>query len=158
VTTSSEPQQRRRASDLVRRPPELWAGAIFLTLAALPAAVFGVLLGLQPGNIGVNLRANIDNAHSTVRTDLLLNVFRAVGVVVLVLAVLFALFAWLAVQPRRGARSIAAALAVLEVVLLVVAMAISQVDPVSLGIVLLAVAGAVLMFLPRSQEFIAARS
>jgi cytochrome bd-type quinol oxidase subunit 2 len=158
VTTSSEPQQRRRASDLVRRPPELWAGAIFLTLAALPAAVFGVLLGLQPGNIGVNLRANIDGAHSSVRTDLLLNVFRAVGAVVLVLAVLFALFAWLAVQPKRGARSFAAALAVVEVVLLVVAMAISQVDPVSLGIVLLAVAGAVLMFLPRSQEFIAARS
>jgi hypothetical protein len=157
VTTSSEPQQRREAADLVRRPPELWAGAIFLTLAALPAAVFGVLLGLQPGNIGVNLRAKIDSVHSTVTTDVLLNVFRAVGAVVLILAVLFALFAWLAVRPRRGARSIAAALAVLEVVLLVAAMAISQVDPVSLGIVLLAVAGAVLMFLPRSQEFIAAR-
>jgi len=157
VTTSSEPQQRRAAADLIRRPPELWAGAIFLTLAALPAAVFGVLLGLQPGNIGVNLRAKIDNVHSTVATDVLLNVFRAVGAVVLILAVLFALFAWLAVHPRRGARSIAAALAVLEVVLLIGAMAISQVDPVSLGIVLLAVAGAVLMFLPRSQEFIAAR-
>lgn len=157
MTTSSEPQQRPDASDLVRRPPELWAGAIFLTLAALPAAVFGVLLGLQPGNVGLNLRAKIDSMHSTVATDVLLNVFRAVGAVVLLLAVLFVLFAWLSVLPKRGARSIAAALAVLEVALLIGAMAISQVDPVSLGIVLLAVAGAVLLYLPRSQEFITAR-
>ncbi|HEX4247050.1 MAG TPA: hypothetical protein VH008_04230 [Pseudonocardia sp.] len=158
MTTSSEPQQRRHAADVFRRPPELWAGAIFLTLAAIPAAVFGVLLGLQPGYVGVNLRARIDGVHSTVGTDLLVNVFKAVGVVVLILAVLLVLFAWLAIQPKRGARAIATALAVLEVVLLIGTMVISEVDPVSLGIVLVAVAGAVLMFLPRAQEFVATRS
>jgi hypothetical protein len=36
-------------------------------------------------------------------------------------------------------------------------MVVTTADPVSMGIVLLAVAGAVLLFLPRSQEFIASR-
>jgi heme A synthase len=148
---------RAAAAQLIGRPPEVWAGAIFLTLAALPAAVFGVLLAVQPGNISANLRGKIDGANSTINTDLLLNVFRAAGVAILVLALLFLLFSWLTVQPKRGARSIAAALAAVEVVLLVGAMVVTTADPVSMGIVLLAVAGAVLLFLPRSQEFIASR-
>jgi heme A synthase len=135
----------------------MWAGAIFLTLAALPAAVFGVLLAVQPGNISSNLRSKIDSANSTISTDVLLNIFRAAGVAILVLALLFLLFAWLTVQPKRGARPITAALAAVEVVLLVGAMVVTTADPVSMGIVLLAVAGAVLLFLPRSQEFIASR-
>jgi heme A synthase len=147
----------RAAAQLIRRPPEVWAGAIFLTLAALPAAVFGVLLAVQPGNISSNLRSKIDSANSTISTDVLLNIFRAAGVAILVLALLFLLFAWLTVQPKRGARPITAALAAVEVVLLVGAMVVTTADPVSMGIVLLAVAGAVLLFLPRSQEFIASR-
>jgi len=146
------------AGPRVRRPPEAWAGAVFLTLAALPAAVFGLLLAVQPGNIGVNLRARIDAANSTVSTDILLTVFRLAGAMIVVLAFLFLLFAWLAVRPRRGARPIATALAVLEVVLLAGAMVVAGVDAVSLGIVLLAVAGTVLLYLPRSQEFITARA
>lgn len=146
------------AAQLLRRPPEAWAGAVFLTLAALPAAVFGLLLAVQPGNIGVNLRARIDAANSTVGTDILLTVFRLAGATIVVLSFLFLLFAWLTVRPRRGARPIATALAVLELVLLVGAMVVAGVDAVSLGIVLLAVAGTVLLYLPRSQEFITART
>jgi len=141
----------------VRRPVEAWIGAVFLILAALPAGICGVLLGLQPGNIAPNLRARIDAAHSTVNTDFLLTVFRAVGVTILVLALLYILFAVLAIQPKRGARSVVTALAALEVVLLVAGMVVVGLDPVSLGIVLLAVAGTVLLYLPRSQEFITSR-
>lgn len=145
------------ARALARRPAEAWIGAVFLTLAALPAAALGLLLGLQPGNIGTNLRARIDAAHSTVSTDTLLTVFRLAGLVVLVLAVLFVLFAWLAVRPKQGARSVAAGLAALEVVLVLAGMVVAGVDAVSVGVVLLAVAGTVLLYLPKTTEFLAAR-
>jgi uncharacterized membrane protein YhaH (DUF805 family) len=138
----------------VRRPPEAWAGAIFLTLAALPAAIVGALLGLQPGNINANLRARIEAVHTTVGTDSLITVFRAVGVTVLVLALLYVLFAWLAVAPRRAARAVVSALAAFEVVMLVAGIVVAGLDPVSLGVVLLAVAGTVLLYLPRTNEFL----
>jgi hypothetical protein len=136
------------------RPPEAWAGAIFLTLAALPAVVVGVLLGLQPGNIGANLRARIEAVNTTMTTDFLITMFRAVGVTIFILAVLYLLFAWLAVQPKKGARAVVTALAAFEVVLLVAGMVVAGLDPVSLGVVLLAVAGTVLLYLPRTNEYL----
>jgi hypothetical protein len=140
----------------VGRPPEAWAGAIFLTLAALPAVVVGVLLGLQPGNIGANLRARIEAVNTTMSTDFLITMFRAVGVAIFILAVLYLLFAWLAVRPKKGARAVVTALAAFEVVLLVAGMVVAGLDPVSLGVVLLAVAGTVLLYLPRTNEYLTA--
>jgi len=54
-----------------------------------------------------------------------LTVFRLAGATIVVLSFLFLLFAWLAVRPRSGARPIATALAVLEVVLLAGAMVVA---------------------------------
>ena len=142
------------APRLVRRPPEAWAGAIFLTLAALPAVGVGVVLGLQPGPINSNLRQRIDAANSTASTDFLLTVFRAAGFTILVLGLLFILFAWLAVGPKKGARAVATALAAFEVVMLLAGIVVAGLDPVSLGIVLLAVAGTVLLYLPRTNEYL----
>lgn len=179
MTTPSQPHQSRAGKDAiadpvsavygprperpasggppsVRRPPEMLVGAVFLTLAALPAMACGVLLGLLPGNVDTNLRARINATRTTVNTDLLVGVFRAAGLVILLLAVLFVLFAWLTVRPRRGARLVATTLAALEVVLLVAAMVVAGVDPVSLGIALLAVVGTVLLYLPRSTGFLLA--
>jgi hypothetical protein len=51
---------------------------------------------------------------------------------------------------------IAAALAVLEVLVLVVTVVVSGVDPVSIGMALLAAAGTILLYLPRSEEFVRA--
>jgi hypothetical protein len=140
-----------------RRPPEAWAGAIFLTLAALPPAVVGAVLGLQPGNVNANLRARIDAAKTTVSTDVLISAFRGAGVTILVLALMFALFAWLAVAPKRGGRAVVTGLAVFEVVMLVAGIVIAGVDAVSVGTVLLAAAGAVLLYLPRTNEFLTGR-
>jgi hypothetical protein len=140
-----------------RRPPELWGGAIFLTLAALPVVGLGVLLALQPGSVGVNLRQKITDSGAAVNPDTLLSVFRGVGAVLLVLGLLFLLLAWQAVRPKRSARTGVTVLVVIEVVLLVLAMVVSTADPVSVGMLLLGVAGVVLLYLPRSEEFIAYR-
>jgi hypothetical protein len=89
-------------------------------------------------------------------TDFLITMFRAAGVTILILAVLYLLFAWLAVRPKKGARAVVTALAAFEVVLLVAGMVVAGLDPVSLGVVLLAVAGAVLLYLPRTNEYLIA--
>lgn len=140
-----------------RRPPEMWGGAIFLTLAALPVVVLGVLLALQPGSVGANLRQKITDSGAAVNPDTLLGVFRGVGAVLLVLGVLFLVLAWQAVRPKRGARTGVTVLVAIEVVLLVFAMVVSTPDPVSVGMLLLGVAGTVLLYLPRSEEFIGYR-
>lgn len=142
------------APRVARRPAEAWAGAIFLTLAALPAVAMGVVLGLQPGPINANLRERIEAANSTASTDFVLTVFRAAGVAILILGLLFILFAWLTVAPKKGARAVVSALAAFEVVMLLAGMVVAGLDPVSLGIVLLAVAGTVLLYLPRTNEYL----
>ncbi|MBO0874129.1 MAG: hypothetical protein J2P19_12120 [Pseudonocardia sp.] len=141
----------------LRRPPELWGGAVFLTLAALPVVVLGLLLALQPGSVGANLRQKIVDSKASVNPDTLLGVFRGVGAVLLVLGVVFLVLAWQAVRPKRGARTGVTVLVVIEVVLLVMAMVVSAPDPVSIGMLLLGIAGTVLLYLPRSEEFIGYR-
>jgi uncharacterized membrane protein (UPF0136 family) len=135
----------------------MWGGAIFLTLAALPVVGLGVLLALQPGSVGANLRQKITDSGAAVNPDTLLGVFRGVGAVLLVLGVLFLVLAWQAVRPKRGARTGVTVLVAIEVVLLVFAMVVSTPDPVSVGMLLLGVAGTVLLYLPRSEEFIGYR-
>jgi hypothetical protein len=142
-------EQRR----LVRRPPELWVGAIFLTLAALPLIVLGGGLAVQPGQIGTNLRDKITAAGAAAGPDSLLMGLRIGGVVILLLAVLMLALTWLAVRPRRKARLGAAVLATLEAVGLAATMAFTAPDPVSIGVLLLVIAGVALLYLPRSEEF-----
>jgi hypothetical protein len=145
----------RTFAALVSRPPEMWAGAIFLTLAAVPLAVFGFGLVAMPGQIGQNLRQKLSTGGSNPDTTLLL--LRVGGGVLLVLAVALAVLAWLAWRPSVKARVGASVLAGLTIIGLGVSMTMTAVDPVSIGMVLLALTGAVLLYLPRSEEFMIAR-
>jgi hypothetical protein len=140
-----------------RRPPELWAGAAFLTLAALPVAILGAVLAAQFGQTGANLRQKISESGTSIDVDSLLTGLRVVGVALLVLGVAFGALAWLALQPKREARRAATVLVAVEVVLLVSAMVVAAPDPVSIGVLLLAIAGTVLFYLPRSEEFLSFR-
>lgn len=136
-----------------RRPPEVWAGAVFLTLAAAPALILGALLAVQPGRTGSNLQDTLTGARASMDLGTLLTLFRVAGLLLLVLGVIYIVLAWIATKPNRGARTIVTIMAAVEVALLVFAMVVSGADPVSLGLLLLAVAGALLLYLPRSEEF-----
>lgn len=137
-----------------RRPAEVWAGAVFLTLAALPVMFLGAVLALLPGQAGANLRQKITDAGTSMDVETLVTLFRAAGAVLLIVGALFVVLAWLAARPRRRARTAVTVLVVIEVALLVFAMVVAVPDPVSVGVLLLALAGAVLLYLPRSDEFI----
>jgi hypothetical protein len=137
-----------------RRPVEMFIGGLFLTLAALPLILIGTALTLQVGAIGENLRRRLTEAGTGLDVGAVILLFRLGGGLLLIIGVLFVLFTWIALKPKRWARTGATVLAVVEIVLLVVAMAVTTFDPVSLGIVLLAGAGVVLMRLPHSEEFL----
>lgn len=154
---SGDDAPARDFNTMVRRPAEMWAGAVFLTLAALPLAILGGGLALLPGQFGTNLQQKVSSAGTSISADTLILLFRVGGAVLLVLAVAAIVLAWQAIRPHRKARLWATVLAALEVVGLVAAMVVTQVDPVSLGVALLAAAGALLLFLPRSEEFMRAR-
>jgi hypothetical protein len=143
----------RGAATLVSRPPEMWAGALFLTLAALPLLVLGGVLALQPGQYGTNLRDEITSSGASMSANTLLLLFRAGGVLLLAIAVALLVLTWRAVRPQRKARLGATVLAAVEAVGLAAIMIINTPDAVSMGMLLLAVAGVVLLYLPRSEEF-----
>jgi heme A synthase len=147
----------RGFNSLVGRPAEMWAGAIFLTLAALPSAILGGGLAVQPGQFGANLRQKISSAGTSASADTLILLSRIGGAVLVVLAVLFVALAWKAVSPNSKARVGASVLAALQVAGLVVAVIVTEPDPASIGVGLLASAGAILLYLPRSEEFMNAR-
>lgn len=138
----------------VRRPVEMTVAAVFLTIAALPMVLAGFALALQVAGIGENLRQQISASGTSLGVDSVILLFRFAGVALLIIGVLFVAFTWAAVRPKRWGRAAATVLAVVEILLLVVGMVLTTVDPVSLGIVLLTGAGVVLFYLPRSEEFL----
>jgi hypothetical protein len=137
------------------RPPELWAGAVFLTLAAIPVGLLGALLAAQPGLVGQNLRARITDAQIAMNPDTLLAIFRSAGILVLILAVAFIGLAWSTLRPSRAARLGATALAALEIAGLIFGIVATSPDPVTIAVIVLAATGAILLFLPRPAEFLA---
>ena len=138
----------------VRRPVEMSVGALFLTLASLPMILIGIALALQVGALGENLRSRLAGGGAGLDVGSLILLFRFAGIALLIIGVLFLVFSWTALKPKRWARTAASVLAVVEILLLVGAMIVTTVDPVSLGIVLLAGAGVALLYLPRSEEFL----
>ncbi|WP_028934808.1 hypothetical protein [Pseudonocardia spinosispora] len=143
----------RDVPNLNKRPPEMWAGAVFLTLAALPLLILGGGLAVLPGEFGTNLRDKLNSSGTAISADTLVLVFRVGGVVLLLVGLLLIWLAWTAVKPKRRARIGATVLAAVVVVGLAIVMIVTALDPVSIGVLLLAVAGVVLLFLPRSEEF-----
>jgi hypothetical protein len=138
----------------VQRPVEMFVGGLFLTLAALPLVLVGFALALQMGAIGANLRGRLAGGGAGLDVGGLVLLFRFAGGALLIIGVLFLAFTWATLKPKRWARTAATVLAVVEILLLVGAMIVTTVDPVSLGIVLLAGAGVALLYLPRSEEFL----
>lgn len=154
---SEQPSRAALALDQlthVRRPVEMTVAAIFLTIAALPMILAGLALALQVWAIGENLRQQISASGTSLGADSVILLFRFAGVALLIIGVLFVAFTWASLKPKRWGRAAATVLAVVEILLLVVGMVLTTVDPVSLGIVLLAGAGVVLLYLPRSEEFL----
>jgi CBS domain containing-hemolysin-like protein len=132
----------------------MFLGGLFLTLAALPLILIGTALALQVGAIGENLRRRLTESGTGLDVGAVILLFRFGGGLLLIIGVLFVLFTWIALKPKRWARTGATVLAVVEILLLVIAMVVTTFDPVSLGIVLLAAAGVVLLRLPHSEEFL----
>ena len=137
------------------RPTEVVVGAVFLTLAALPVAVLGLFLGVQPGNVGTNLRQKITASGAGVDVEMLLTVFRTAGVLLLAVGVAIGALAWRAARPNQKARTAVTVIVVILALLLVGSMLVATPDPASIGVLLLSVAGIALLYLPRSSEFIA---
>jgi hypothetical protein len=127
----------------VGRPPEMMLGAIFLTFSALPLVLVGLTLLLRLGG----LTPGLANAPGIL--------VRFIGLALLLVGVVYVALAWYALKPRQWARNGAAVFAGVEIVMLFIAMLTTAFDPVGIGLILLAGAGAVLMFLPRSAEFLA---
>ena len=128
------------------------AGAVFLTpKPALHWRCTG--WRIAPGQYGTNLRQRIGSAGTSVSADTLILLFRVCGAVLLVLSVACIVLAWRAVRPNRKARLGVSVLAVLAVLGLAFTMVVTVADPVSFGVALLAAAGTLLLFLPRSEEF-----
>ncbi len=140
----------------IGRPPEMYVGAVFLTLAALPLVLIGGGLALLVGPLGTTLRQRVTEAAPGVDVDQVVLALRAGGGVLAVVGFVFVGLAWLALRPRRRARTAVTVLAGLEMALLAFAMVLTAPDPVSVGITLLAGAGVALLYLPRSQEFLVA--
>lgn len=138
----------------IGRPTEMYIGAVFLTVAALPLVLVGGGLVLQLGALGTNLRQRITDAGVAVDVDGLVIAFRVGGGVLAAVGLLFVALAWVALRPRRRARTAVTVLAVVEMALLVFAMVVTAPDPVSVGLTLLAGAGLALLYLPRSEEFL----
>jgi hypothetical protein len=151
------PAKPRSNQLVIDRPPEMVLGAIFLTLAALPLVLAGLGLMLQLGQIGPNLARTVPRKWPTVDVEVVVLLVRVAGFVLLLIGLLFIALTWFACKPRRWARAGATALAAVEALLLIAAMIMTAVDPVSLGLILLAGAGAVLLYLPRSEEFLLAQ-
>jgi len=127
----------------VGRPVEMTLGAVFLTLAALPLVLLGLALLLRLGGVAPGM-AQVPGI-----------LVRFIGLALLVVGVLFVGLAWFAVKPRHWARSGTCVFAGVEIVMLFVGMLVTAFDPVGVGLILLTGAGAVLMYLPRSAEFLA---
>lgn len=127
---------------VVRRPSEMVLGAVFLTLAALPLAAVGMALLLRVGGVAPGLMPV---------PGILV---RFIGLGLLLVGVIFVWLAWFALKPRHWARAGATVFAGVEVVMLVIGMLATAFDPVGVGLVLLAGAGALLMYLPRSAEYL----
>jgi hypothetical protein len=163
VNAPSDPGNSRVAPDMAsliaaagvrRRPPELWAGAAALTAAVVPVVVLGLLLVVAPSRAGVDLWQKLTGAEPAIGPTALAAVFRASGLLLVVLAVAFGALVWLTVRPSRGARLLSTVLVALEVLVLAFAMGTLSPGPVSVLTLVLAAGGTVLLYLPRSDAFI----
>ncbi len=152
-TTAVEPAPARLR---IGRPPEMYLGAVFLTLAALPLVLIGAGLALLVGPLGTTLRQRVTEAAPGADVAQVVLAFQAGGGVLAAVGLVFVALAWLALRPRRRARTAVTVLAALEMALLVFAMVVTAPDPVSIGMTLLAGAGVALLYLPRSEEFLVA--
>jgi hypothetical protein len=165
VNATSDPSDLRAAPDVAplvvaaevrRRPPELWAGAVAITVAVVPVAVLGVLLVAQPGQAGADLWERIAGTNLAISLDVLAAVARVIGLMLLVLAVAFGALVWLTVRPSRGARVVTTVLVALEVLVLAFAMGRLTPGPVNVLTLVLAAVGALLLYLPRSDAYVVA--
>ena len=136
-----------------RRPPELWAGALLLTLAILPVAVLGLALIARPIPSGLDIWRQFTDVELIGDLGTLATVFRGIGVLLTTLAVSFTALAWLSALPRRGARTITTGLVVIEIVTLVLVMDRLRPAPLTITMLVLAAAGIVLVYLPRVGQY-----
>ncbi|HEX4249130.1 MAG TPA: Hsp70 family protein [Pseudonocardia sp.] len=137
----------------VRRPPELWAGALLLTLAILPVAILGLALIVRPTSIGLDIWRQFTDVDLIGDLGTLATVFRGIGVLLATLAASFTALAWLSALPRRGARTITTGLVVIEILALILIMTRLRPTPLSITMLVLAAAGIVLVYLPRVEQY-----
>jgi len=147
----------------VVRPGIMVLSLVLFVLSTLPflvAAAFLLLVPLDAQNIPPELLNSPELADAGVTPDLLISVLRVGGAILLVIALLYVLFAVLAFQGRNWARIVVTVLTAGFTLLLLSGVAGAG-DLASLVFLLLvlaaSVAGTVILFLPDSSRFFASR-
>lgn len=140
------------------RPVELYGACAFLVLAALPLAIGGLLVLFVPlERFGLNLEERVRESGADVDPGKLLTVIQVVGGVAFALMAGFIALAALAFLGRAWARRAVTVAAGVGAALLLGAMIVTAPDPVSVGMLLMLVAGVVLLYMPRTGEYLASR-
>ena len=148
----------------VARPPVMVVALVMLILSALPFIAIGALLLALPLNVNslppeLNIQAQLATAGITV--EQILTVFRVAAGVIVVLAVLYILWAVLAFRGQNWSRILLTIMTVGFTAFIVYALLGSTIDSTSgiiIGAILvLSVGGTVLMYLAPSNHFFSGR-
>lgn len=146
----------------VRRPGILWLGLVLIALSAAPFVLVGLVVAIQPLDASAfppDLLARAEQQNLT--AEYLISLLRGVGWVFVAVALLYVVLAAVAATGRNVARIIMAVLTVGFALLLLAAVVTVGGDTASLvllGLILLAaVAGTTIYFLPAAREYYASR-
>jgi hypothetical protein len=154
AATEADPRVRHHRSS--NRPLEFWAAALLLTCAVVPVAIVGVALALQPG-LGPDLWQKITGMTLSLNVGTQRGVFAVIGLLLVVISVAFESLVWLSVRPNRGARTLTTVLVALQVLVLAFDMGRLGADRVTIAMVVVAAVGTILLYLPRSERFLASQ-
>jgi hypothetical protein len=144
------------------RPRLLIAVPVLMVLAALPFLLFGALfVAASLDAIAQELVAGPDMQAAGATTELVVSAMRTLGAVILVVALLYLVFGFLAFAGRNWARITVAVLTVGFVFLLLAALVVSggAVDTITLacGLLVLILGAVAILFSPRVSAWYAAR-
>ena len=146
----------------VRRPRLLVVAPVLMVLAALPFVLFGVLFLVAPvAAIAQEVLASPSMQQAGATEALVVSAMRILGGVILVVAALYLVFGFLAFAGRNWARIAAAVLTVGFVFVLVAALVASggAIDTIALavGLLVLILGAAAILFSPGANAWYAAR-
>lgn len=160
-TTAAAPAGLEGGGTPATRPVAMTAALVLLVLSSLPFVALGAALLVVPINLDA-LPAGFDQQRlqAGITVPQVMTTIRIVGVVVLVIALLYVLFAVLAFLGRGWARVVVTVLTVIFGIILLLGLVGSGGDPASVivvaAILVAIVAGTGAMYVEASSRFVAA--